>query len=162
MDWYELTKWLHIIGSTVLFGTGAGTAFQMVMAMRDGEPKVVAAVARRLGDRRLGVHHACGYSSARHRHYNGIPRRIFAYRAVAPAGLCALHNRFYRVGSRGVAPAPHSRSGRCLRRLRPAALQKMPALLPLLVYAGLASLYSLNGHFLADDQQAAILGAANG
>ena len=46
MDWYELTKWLHIIGSTVLFGTGAGTAFQMVMAMRGGDPKVVAAVAK--------------------------------------------------------------------------------------------------------------------
>ncbi|MBL1437606.1 MAG: DUF2269 domain-containing protein [Rhodobacteraceae bacterium] len=46
MDWYELTKWLHIIGSTVLFGTGAGTAFQMVMAMQTGDPKVVAAVAR--------------------------------------------------------------------------------------------------------------------
>ena len=46
MDWYELTKWLHIIGSTVLFGTGAGTAFQMVMAMRGGDPKVVASVAR--------------------------------------------------------------------------------------------------------------------
>ena len=46
MDWYNSIKWLHIIGSTVLFGTGAGTAFQMVMAMRNGDPKVVAAVAR--------------------------------------------------------------------------------------------------------------------
>lgn len=46
MDWYDIIKWLHILGSTVLFGTGAGTAFQMVMAMRTDEPKVVAAVAR--------------------------------------------------------------------------------------------------------------------
>jgi len=46
MDWYYSIKWLHIIGSTMLFGTGAGTAFQMVMAMRSGCPKVVAAVAR--------------------------------------------------------------------------------------------------------------------
>ena len=46
MDWYDITKWLHILGSTVLFGTGAGTAFQMVMAMRGRDPQVVAAVAR--------------------------------------------------------------------------------------------------------------------
>jgi len=46
MDWYDSIKWLHILGSTVLFGTGAGTAFQMVMAMRSGDPKVVSAVAR--------------------------------------------------------------------------------------------------------------------
>jgi uncharacterized membrane protein len=46
MDWYDITKWLHILGSTVLFGTGAGTAFQMVMAMRGGDPAVIAAVAR--------------------------------------------------------------------------------------------------------------------
>jgi len=45
MDWYDIIKWLHIIGSTVLFGTGAGTAFQMMMAMRNGEPCVVASVA---------------------------------------------------------------------------------------------------------------------
>ena len=45
MDWYEVTKWLHILGSTVLFGTGAGTAFQMVMAMRGGDAHVVSRVA---------------------------------------------------------------------------------------------------------------------
>ncbi len=45
MDGYELVKWLHILGSTVLFGTGAGTAFQMVMAMRGKNPSVIAAVA---------------------------------------------------------------------------------------------------------------------
>ncbi len=46
MDWYELTKWVHIISSTVLFGTGAGTAFQMVAAMHGRDPRVVAAVAK--------------------------------------------------------------------------------------------------------------------
>jgi uncharacterized membrane protein len=46
MDLYDTIKWLHIIGSTVLFGTGAGTAFQMVMAMRGADPKVVSVVAR--------------------------------------------------------------------------------------------------------------------
>jgi len=48
VDWYNSIKWLHILGSTVLFGTGAGTAFQMVMAMRGGDPKVVATVARNI------------------------------------------------------------------------------------------------------------------
>ncbi len=33
MDPYLLAKWLHILSSTVLFGTGIGTAFQMVRAM---------------------------------------------------------------------------------------------------------------------------------
>lgn len=32
LDLYLLTKWLHILSSTVLFGTGIGTAFQMVWA----------------------------------------------------------------------------------------------------------------------------------
>ncbi len=33
-DPYLWLKWLHILSSTVLFGTGIGTAFQMVWAMR--------------------------------------------------------------------------------------------------------------------------------
>ena len=43
---YELIKWMHIIGSTVLFGTGAGTAFQMVAAMRGQDPSVIGVVAK--------------------------------------------------------------------------------------------------------------------
>lgn len=42
---YELLKWLHILSSTVLFGTGIGTAFQMVRAMRTGRAGTVADVA---------------------------------------------------------------------------------------------------------------------
>ena len=42
---YLLLKWLHILSSTVLFGTGIGTAFQMVWAMRRGDPALVAGVA---------------------------------------------------------------------------------------------------------------------
>jgi len=34
MDWYLFTKYLHILSSTMLFGTGMGTAFQMVWAWR--------------------------------------------------------------------------------------------------------------------------------
>lgn len=45
MDWYLVAKWLHILSSTVLFGTGIGTAFQMVMAMRTGRVETVQSVA---------------------------------------------------------------------------------------------------------------------
>lgn len=45
MDPYLALKWLHILSSTVLFGTGIGTAFQMVWAMRRADPKIVASTA---------------------------------------------------------------------------------------------------------------------
>ena len=45
MDLYLLAKWLHVLSSTVLFGTGIGTAFAMVWAMRSDRAEVVAHVA---------------------------------------------------------------------------------------------------------------------
>lgn len=45
MDPYLTAKWLHILSSTVLFGTGIGTAFQMVWAMRQARVEVVHSVA---------------------------------------------------------------------------------------------------------------------
>ncbi|WP_127557738.1 DUF2269 family protein [Nioella ostreopsis] len=45
MDPYLLALWLHILSSTVLFGTGIGTAFQMVWAMRTGKVETVHSVA---------------------------------------------------------------------------------------------------------------------
>jgi len=42
---YPLLLWLHIIGATLLLGTGAGIAFFMVMAHRTGDPAVIAHVA---------------------------------------------------------------------------------------------------------------------
>jgi uncharacterized membrane protein len=38
-------RWLHIIGATVLLGTGAGIAFFMVMAHRTGDPHLIAHTA---------------------------------------------------------------------------------------------------------------------
>lgn len=43
---YLALKFLHIIGATVLLGTGAGIAFFMLLAHRTGEAAVVASVAR--------------------------------------------------------------------------------------------------------------------
>ncbi|MCK4712544.1 MAG: DUF2269 domain-containing protein [Marinosulfonomonas sp.] len=45
MDPYLTLKWLHILSSTVLFGTGMGTAFQMVWAWRTGRVETIHSVA---------------------------------------------------------------------------------------------------------------------
>lgn len=46
IDAYLWLKWLHVLSSTVLFGTGLGTAFQMWFAHRRGDPATIAVVAR--------------------------------------------------------------------------------------------------------------------
>jgi len=43
---YLLLKLVHVIGSAVLFGTGLGIAFFMVMAHRTGDPAAIAHTAR--------------------------------------------------------------------------------------------------------------------
>lgn len=43
---YLTLKLIHILSSTVLFGTGLGTAFFMWRAHRNGQPQVIAAVSR--------------------------------------------------------------------------------------------------------------------
>ncbi len=45
MDLYTLLKALHIIGATVLLGTGAGIAFFMLMAHRQRDPALIAHTA---------------------------------------------------------------------------------------------------------------------
>lgn len=45
MTLYLLVKLLHIIGATVLFGTGAGIAFFMLMAHRTADPRLIAHTA---------------------------------------------------------------------------------------------------------------------
>ena len=43
---YLILKFLHVIGATILLGTGAGIAFFMMMAHRTGDAATVAATAR--------------------------------------------------------------------------------------------------------------------
>jgi uncharacterized membrane protein len=43
---YLLLKYVHVIGAAVLFGTGAGIAFFMLMAHFTGKAVIIAAVAR--------------------------------------------------------------------------------------------------------------------
>lgn len=46
MDGYLLLKWLHVLSSTLLFGTGLGTAFHGWMATRSGNPQAMAVTGR--------------------------------------------------------------------------------------------------------------------
>ncbi len=46
MTEYYVLKFLHVIGATVLLGTGAGIAFFMLLAHRTGDTKLIAGVAR--------------------------------------------------------------------------------------------------------------------
>lgn len=46
LDPYVILKTLHVLGATVLIGTGAGIAFFMLIAHRTGDAATVAAVAR--------------------------------------------------------------------------------------------------------------------
>lgn len=45
---YLLVKWIHVLSSTVLFGTGLGSAYYMYFASRTRDPRIVAAVVRRV------------------------------------------------------------------------------------------------------------------
>jgi uncharacterized membrane protein len=46
MDYIYLLKLIHVLGASVLFGTGIGIAFFMLMAHRTGHPGVIAVTAR--------------------------------------------------------------------------------------------------------------------
>lgn len=43
---YLIAKWLHVLSSTLLFGTGLGSAYYMFFASRTKDARVVAAVVR--------------------------------------------------------------------------------------------------------------------
>lgn len=43
---YIVVKWVHILSSTLLFGTGLGSAFYMFFASRTRDPRVIAAVVK--------------------------------------------------------------------------------------------------------------------
>lgn len=45
---YLTIKWLHILSSTVLFGTGLGSAFYMFFTNLSGDVRAIAVVSRRV------------------------------------------------------------------------------------------------------------------
>src|SRR5688500_4806080 len=46
MSDYLVVKWLHILSSTLLFGTGIGSAFYLLVSVLQRDTRVVAGVAR--------------------------------------------------------------------------------------------------------------------
>jgi uncharacterized membrane protein len=46
MNEYLVVKWLHVLSSTILFGTGIGSAFYMLFASLQRDPRVVLFVVR--------------------------------------------------------------------------------------------------------------------
>ncbi len=46
MDPELILRWLHVIGASVLLGTGAGIAFFMMMAHRSGDAALIAGTTR--------------------------------------------------------------------------------------------------------------------
>jgi uncharacterized membrane protein len=45
MEWVNVLRWVHVIGATVLLGTGAGIAFFMLMAHRTKNAAIIAHTA---------------------------------------------------------------------------------------------------------------------
>jgi uncharacterized membrane protein len=45
---YLIAKWLHVLSSTLLFGTGLGSAYYMYFASRTRDPRVAASVVRQV------------------------------------------------------------------------------------------------------------------
>jgi uncharacterized membrane protein len=45
LDWLMVVRWLHVVGAAILFGTGAGIAFFMLMAHRTRDAHVIAHTA---------------------------------------------------------------------------------------------------------------------
>jgi uncharacterized membrane protein len=43
--WIDLLRWAHVLGATVLLGTGGGIAFFMLVAHRTNDPRLIAHVA---------------------------------------------------------------------------------------------------------------------
>ena len=48
MNAYLVVKWLHVLSSTVLFGTGLGSAYYLFFASRRGDARVIAQVVRQV------------------------------------------------------------------------------------------------------------------
>lgn len=48
MDWYLGLKLVHVLSSTILFGTGLGTAYYFWTAHLSGDPRIIASVGRRV------------------------------------------------------------------------------------------------------------------
>ena len=115
-----MIKWLHIVSSTVLLGTGAGIAFFFLRAQRTGDTKIIAAVDRDVV----------------------LADMVFTATAVVLQPVTGIVLAFMAgFGNRG-------------RGQRVTAAGGISAMSPLVVYAGVASIYRGAGDFLFDGGEA--------
>ena len=73
---YLILKYLHIIGASVLLGTGAGIAFFMLLAHRTGDPRAIAGVARIVEIADYLFTASAGGAPADHRRGSRLARRL--------------------------------------------------------------------------------------
>ena len=74
---YHLLKLAHILGAAVLFGTGTGIAFFMLMAHRSRNVAAIAPTATIVVIADARVHRECGGGAADHWHRACVCRRLF-------------------------------------------------------------------------------------
>lgn len=155
MNLYLLLKTLHILSSTILFGTGLGSAYYALRAWRSGQLPVIAVTFRHLVAADwlfiattavfqplsgLAMVHVAGWSLAQGWLLWSLGLYVFA-------GLCWLPVVWLQIRVRDMAEAA----------LRGAAHRT--AGVPLherLVHPRLAGLHRLHGHLLPDGQQAGL------
>jgi uncharacterized membrane protein len=162
IDLFLLAKWLHILSSTVLFGTGIGTAFQMVWVMRRGDPVQVvgrgggvvwadwlfttpAGIVQPVTG--LWLIWLAGYSLSE-------PWLVVTYALYLLAFLCWVPVVRLQIRIRDLAE--RCRRGRC------APAQGSAGRLPALVRARLAGLRRAGRRLLADGDTAPALGLSGG
>lgn len=155
MNLYLLLKTLHILSSTILFGTGLGSAYYALRAWRSGQLPVIAVTFRHLVAADwlfiattavfqplsgLAMVHVAGWSLAQGWLLWSLGLYVFA-------GLCWLPVVWLQIRVRDMAERP------C------ASAAHRTAGVPLherLVHPRLAGLHRLHGHLLPDGQQAGL------
>lgn len=104
---YLLVKYLHVLGATILLGTGAGIAFFMLLADRTSDPAVVAGLARIvvIAD---PVHRDGGYRPAHYRRLARSSGRLFPVGGVDRLVHRPLRRDRGLVASRGLDADAHA------------------------------------------------------
>ena len=155
MDAYTLLEMAHVFGATVLFGTGIGIAFFMVMAHRTGDPAIIAHTAGIVVAADwlftasavvlqpvtgVGLAHVAGYPLSE----GWIAVSLALYLLV---GACWLPVVWLQMA--------HARPGAPIGRLRRALAAAIWPLLPSVVRLGLAGLRGRHRNLPPDGGEAA-------
>ncbi|WP_349254856.1 DUF2269 domain-containing protein [Roseateles cellulosilyticus] len=107
---YIVAKWLHILSSTLLFGTGLGSAYYLFFTSLGRDPRTVAAVARQV----VWADWLFTASTVVFQPLSGFYQAQWAGFALSSRWIVmslALYGWRSRAGCRGVAD-PHAEAGR--------------------------------------------------